>query len=269
MKVHFKIVYLIGFLLLSFVLMLVSGLEGGLPTQTIREKIYLPIERLQSARFHLQGWLTGLIINLQENRKLQEENRLLKRELAELEFREKNYYQEIIASNQRLKKMLGFKEEHTLQLLPVEVTAYPPRSFFKVVFISKGKREEMKKNMVVVNAEGLVGRIVEVYPHQSRVLTILDERSKVGVINQRTRDLAILRGKELEGVCELQYLLGKASIEIGDKVVTSGVGGLFPKGILVGTITHIRKNPHRLFLEVQVTPSVNFGRLEELFVIKE
>ncbi len=73
----------------------------------------------------------------------------------------------------------------------------------------------------------------------------------------------------MEGVCELQYLLGKVPIEIGDKVVTSGVGGLFPKGILVGTITHIRKNPHRLFLEVQVTPTVDFGRLEELFVIKE
>jgi len=267
--IHFKIAYLIGFLFLSFVLMLVSGFEGGLTPQTIREKIYLPVASLQSARFHLQDWLTELIINLQENEKLQEENRLLKRELAELKFRERNYYQEIIASNQRLKKMLGFKEEHTHQLLPVEVTAYPPRSFFKVVFISKGKKEGMKKNMVVANAEGLVGRIVEVYPHQSRVLTILDERSKVGVIDQRTRDLAILTGKGLEGVCELQYLLGKVPIEIGDKVVTSGVGGLFPKGILVGTISRIRKNPHRLFLEVQVTPSVNFGRLEELFVIKE
>ena len=249
--------------------MLVSGFEGRLSTRTVREKIYLPVGSLQSARFHLQGWLTGLIINLRENEKLQEENRLLKRELAELKFREKNYYQEIIASNQRLKKMLGFKEERTHQLLPVQVTAYPPRSFFKVVFIGKGEKEGMKKNMVVVNAEGLVGRIVEVYPHQCKVLTILDKRSKVGVIDQRTRDLAILEGKGLEEVCELQYLLGKVPIEIGDKVVTSGVGGLFPKGILVGTISRIRKNPHRLFLDVEVTPTVNFGRLEELFVIKE
>ncbi len=268
MKTHFKIAYLMGFLFLSSVLMLVSGLEGGLATQTIREKIYLPVGKLQSARFYLQGWFAGLIINLKENRKLQEENRLVKRELAELRFREKNYYQEIIISNQRLKKMLGFKEEYTYQLLPVEVAAYPPRSFFKVVFISKGNKEGIKKNMVVVNAEGLVGRIVEVYPDQSKVLTILDERSKVGVIDQRTRDLAILTGKGLEGVCELQYLLGKVPIEIDDRVVTSGVGGLFPKGILVGTIARITKSPHRLFLEVQVTPSVDFGRLEELFVIQ-
>jgi len=261
--------YLIGFLILSFVLMVVSGFEGGLSTRTVREKIYLPVGGLHSARLHLQSWFAELSGSLQENEKLREENRVLKRELGELKFREKSYYQEIVASNQRLKKMLGFKQERTHQLLPAEVTAYPPRSFLKVVFISKGEREGMKRNMVVVNAEGLVGRIVEVYPHQSKVLTILDERSKVGVIDQRTRDLAILKGKGLEGVCELQYLLKKAPIEVGDEVVTSGVGGFFPKGVLVGTISHIRENPHRLFLEVEVTPTVDFGRLEELFIIKE
>ena len=133
----------------------------------------------------------GVAGSFQDTKNLQEENRLLKARLAEMVFRAENYYREITISNQRLRRMLGFKLGQSYELLPVEVISYPPRSFFRAVFIGKGEKEGMKRNMVVTSAEGLVGRIVEVYPHQSKVLTILDELSRVGVMDQRTRDVAI------------------------------------------------------------------------------
>lgn len=153
--------------------------------------------------------------------------------------------------------------------LPAQVIAYPSYSYFKTVLINRGEKEGIEKGLVVVNSQGLVGRIVEVYPRQAKVLLILDERSKVGVRDQESRDVAILQGKGEEGVCELKYLLNKASIETGDNVITSGLGGIFPQGILVGKVSRVRKNPRRLFQEVEVVSSVDFGKLEELFIIKK
>ncbi len=123
--------------------------------------------------------------------------------------------------------------------------------------------------MAVVSPQGLVGKVIEEYSHQAKVLLIIDERSKVGIRVQRTRDIAILQGKGKEGVCELKYLLNTASVKVGDKVVTSGLGNLFPEGILVGKISEVKRDSNRLFQEVKITPTVDFGKLEELFVIKK
>ncbi|MFQ5835872.1 MAG: rod shape-determining protein MreC [bacterium] len=261
-----KIFFLVGFLLLSSILMLISIYHGGLVVR-IREKIYVLMGLFPEAGFHLKTNVVKFAKDVHNSRKIREENKVLKDQLARLIFREKNYYQSIASTNERLEKMLEFQQRQPYELLPVEVVAYAPRNYFKIFFLGKGKKEGIEKGMVVVNARGLVGRIIEVYPHQAKVLTILDERSKVGVRNERTRDVAILQGKGK--VCELKYLLTKASVKVGDEIMTSGLGGLFPKGILVGRISRVKKNPNRLFQEVEVIPSVDFGKLEELFVIRK
>jgi rod shape-determining protein MreC len=220
-----------------------------------------------AAGFWLKSNVVEFAKDLHNSRRLREENKALKDELAQLIFREKNYYQRIASTNERLEKMLEFQKKQAYELVPVEVVAYAPRNYFKIFFLGKGKKEGVEKGMVVVSAQGLVGKVIEVYPHQAKVLAILDERSKVGVRNERTRNVAILQGKGK--VCELNYLLTKASAKEGDEIVTSGLGGLFPKGILVGKISRVKKNPNRLFQEVEVVPAVDFGKLEELFVIKK
>ncbi len=220
-----------------------------------------------AAGFEVKSHIVKFIEDIHGSRRLREENQALKDQLAQLIFQEKNYYQRIISTDKRREKMLEFRRRQAYELLPVEVVAYTPRNYFKIFFLGKGEKEGMKKEMVVVNVQGLVGRIIEVYSHQAKVLTILDERSKVGVRNERTRDVAILQG--MGKVCELKYLLTKASVKVGDEIVTSGLGGLFPQGILVGRISRVKKNPNRLFQEVEVIPSVDFGKLEELFVIKK
>lgn len=268
MKLHFKPLFLFSLLILSSLLMLISNSRADISLY-IREKTYAMVGALQMGTFNLKVGLTEFINDMGRSQRLREENKALKNELAEMRFRERNYYQEIISSHQRLKKMLEFKEEQSYKLVPTQVIAYPSYSYFKEVFIDRGKEEGIEKGLVVVNYQGLVGKVIETYPHQAKVLLILDERSKVGVRDQQTRDVGILQGKGERGVCELNYLLNKALVEVGDRVITSGLGGLFPEGILVGEISRVRKNPRRLFQEVEVVPSVDFGKLEELFIIKQ
>mgnify|MGYP000061753774 CR=1 FL=1 len=248
--------------------MLVSHLKGNLPAR-IREGSYDIIGPIQIISSNFKGGLVKFVENICETEKIRKENQELKRKVEELLFKQKNYYQEVLLSNQRLRELLNFKQKESYSLIPLEVIAYAPYNYFKVIFINGGREEGLKKGMVVVNAQGLVGRITEVYPHRAKVLLIIDERSKVGVRNQRTRDIGILQGKGEEEVCELKYLLTKADVKIGDKVVTSGLGGLFPKGILVGEISYIGRNPDQLFQKVEVKPTVDFEKLEELFVIKK
>ncbi len=211
--------------------------------------------------------VTGFLKNIREIRKIRKENELLKKELDRLLFKEKNYYQEIQLKNQRLQKLLEFKKHTSYKLIPVELSAYSPQNFFKTVYINKGRQSGVKKGMGVVNVQGLVGRVVEVYSNYSKVLLIVDKRSKVGVRVQRTRDIGILQGKGSPVECELLYILNRADVKKGDRVVTSGLGGLFPSGILVGYISDIKKNPGYLFQRVIVKPAVDFGKLEELFLV--
>lgn len=268
MKIHPKIFFLTTFLFLSFILLSVSSYKRDI-TPLLREKGYAVIGFLQTASLGVKMRLAEFLEDIHTSEKLREENEVLKAEIARLLFKEKSYYEEIISSNQRLKELLGFKKEQPYQLLPTEVIAYTPHNYFKTVVLGEGEKEGIEKDMVVVNAQGLVGKVIEVYPHQAKVLLASDEASKVGVRVQRTGDVAILQGKGERGICELKYLLGKASVEVGDRVVTSGLGGLFPEGILVGKISQVRKNPNQLFQEVEVVPSVDFGKLEELFLIKK
>lgn len=268
MKIHYKPIFLLSILLLSSGLMLISNSRADV-SLAIREKAYTIVGSLQMSSFSLKLGFTEFIADMGRSEKLREKNRALENEIAQMRFREENYYQEIIFSYQRLQEVLEFKEKHSYDLLPTQVIAYPSYSYFKTVLINRGEKEGIEKGLVVVNSQGLVGRIVEVYPRQAKVLLILDERSKVGVRDQESRDVAILQGKGEEGVCELKYLLNKASIEIGDNVITSGLGGIFPQGILVGKVSRVRKNPRRLFQEVEVVSSVDFGKLEELFIIKK
>jgi len=248
--------------------MLISAYKRNLPSQ-IREKSYSIIGSIQQTAFNFEESIGECIKNFYEAKELREENELLKIEIDKLLFEKENYFKEILSSYQRFEKLLEFKQKKAYHLLPVRVISYTPSIYFKVVFIDKGGKEGIKKGMAVVSPQGLVGKVIEEYSHQAKVLLIIDERSKVGIRVQRTRDIAILQGKGKEGVCELKYLLNTASVKVGDKVVASGLGNLFPEGILVGKISEVKRDSNRLFQEVKITPTVDFGKLEELFVIKK
>jgi rod shape-determining protein MreC len=198
---------------------------------------------------------------------LEEENRGLKRKIAEL--REENHQiKEMKLANERLRQLLQFREKNSASMIGAEVIGQDPSSWFKSVTIDKGERDGVKKGMAVVSPAGVIGQILKTAPHYATVLLITDYNSAIDAIVQRTRAKAIVEGKG-ENRCQMKYLLRAEEAAVGDVVVTSGLGGNFPKGLMVGEINKVDKKGHGVFQSAELIPSVDLTQLEEVFVIME
>lgn len=180
--------------------------------------------------------------------------------------RENNQFREMLATYKRVENLLQFKKKLDLPVQVAQVIGRDPTGWFESVIIDKGLSSGLKINMPVVNAEGVVGRLVAVSSHYAKVLLIIDQNSAVDCIIQRSREKGILKGLS-SNICELDYILKRSDIRINDRLVTSGLGRVFPKGIPVGDIIGVEDIPGELFKEIKVKPMVDFSKLEELLVI--
>jgi len=196
---------------------------------------------------------------------LEKENQVLKRELQELKL-EVNRYREAHLANERLRALLNFKKSIATPLLPAQLVAFDPAGWFQTILIDKGRNDGVVRDMAVVSAEGLVGRVIGVSNHHAKVLLILDGNSAVDAYIQRSRARGVLVGLGLE-LCLLKYVQRNEDVQVGDQVISSGMGGVFPKGLLVGTVEEVVRGSSGLFQRVEVEPAVNFGRLEEVLVV--
>jgi rod shape-determining protein MreC len=200
-----------------------------------------------------------LLVDLkQENLRLQEEVRRLQRENNEL--------RESARAVERLQRLLLFKERVPATMVPAEVIAYSPSAWFRTIVINKGDRDGVRKDMPVVTWEGVVGRVMRTSPGSSIILLVIDRNSSVDVLVQRTRTKGIVEG-DGESRCQLRYVPRTADIQIGDRIITSGLGGVFPKGLSMGKVVSVEKKDYGLFQTVEVRPSADFLRLEEVMVI--
>jgi len=198
---------------------------------------------------------------------LEKENRMLKQKIAELQT-ESHRMEEMRLANERLKQLLQFREKNFPPMIGAEVIGQDPSSWFKSVTVDKGERDGVKKGMAVISPAGVIGRTLKIAPHYATVLLITDYNSAVDSIVQRTRAKAIVEGKG-ENRCQLKYLLRTEEVAVGDAVVTSGLGGNFPKGLMVGQVKKVDKKGHGVFQYAELVPSVDMTRLEEVFIIVE
>jgi rod shape-determining protein MreC len=198
---------------------------------------------------------------------LEKENRELKQKVTELEA-ENHQMEEMRLANERLRRLLQFREKNSPSTVGAEVIGQDPSSWFKSVTIDKGERDGVKLGMAVISPTGVIGRILKTAPRYATVLLITDYNSAVDSVVQRTRAKAIVEGKG-ENRCQLKYLLRTEEVAVGDAVVTSGLGGNFPKGLMVGKIKKVDKKGHGVFQYAELVPSVDFTQLEEVFVIME
>ena len=196
---------------------------------------------------------------------LEKENRMLKQKIHELQT-ENHRMEEIRLANERLKQLLQFRGENSLSMIGAEVIGQDPSSWFKSVTVDKGEKDGVKKGMAVISPVGVIGQILKAAPHYATVLLITDYNSAVDSIVQRTRAKAIVEGKG-ENRCEMKYLLRTEEVAIGDAVVTSGLSGNFPKGLMVGEVKKVDKKGHGVFQYAELVPSVDMTRLEEVFII--
>ncbi|HJP19274.1 MAG TPA: rod shape-determining protein MreC [Nitrospinota bacterium] len=176
-------------------------------------------------------------------------------------------YTEQKKSFERLSKMLKYKSGSDREMILASVVGSDAISWSKMITINKGSNDGLKKNMAVVSHEGLVGHIIQTVPYYSKVLLITDVRSAVDALDQEKRTRGVVIGKGSD-ICEMKYIPQDADIRVGQSVISSGLGGVFPKGLLIGKVSKVEETNKGLFKNVVVTPSVKISFLEEVFVLK-
>lgn len=210
------------------------------------------------------GGLSALGETLFGGARLRRENAELRRELVRLR-QEVETGRERIAEAARLERMLQLRERVAPAVLAAGVIGRDASGLYRTVIIDRGAADGLRRQQAVLAAEGVVGRVVKVFPRSALVLLLTDRSSGVDALVQRTRDQGVVQGRGAE-LCELRYLAREAQIEVGDALVTSGMDGVFPKGIRVGQVSRVEKGGY-LFQGVEVRPAAALDRLEEVWVV--
>lgn len=199
----------------------------------------------------------NLVSVSEENERLQEE---IKRYVA---MNAEN--REAVATNVRLSQLLDLSQSIEAPVLTAHVIGRDPALWFKTMTIDKGISAGVEKGMPVVTVEGVVGQVVNVSPRFAKVLLAVDPNSAVDAIVQSTRALGIIKGTG-QGY-RLEYVLKEKGVAVDDLVITSGMGGVFPKGLLIGTIADVGKDRRGMFHAIEVRPAVDFRELEYVTII--
>jgi len=195
---------------------------------------------------------------------IREENLRLRSELQKTKALN-NKYGEAVAINDRLTKLLGLKQSLTAPNLTARIIGKDPSLWFKTVIIDRGSSDGVKQGMPVVTTEGIVGQIMSLSPHYAKVLLAIDPNSAIDVLVQNSRVQGIIKGNG--SGYQLHYVLKNWKISQGETIITSGLGGVFPEGLQVGTVTRVTESRRGMFQKIDIIPSVDFSQLEHLIII--
>ncbi len=167
-----------------------------------------------------------------------------------------------------LREQLHFKLSNpTYELLAAEVIGYDPSNLLHYIVIDRGSQDGIASGMPVVTARGLVGKIASVYPHSARVMLLTDPSSSVSALIQSSRASGVVQGSGRLGLT-MRYIEQNEQVEVGDIVLSSGLGGNLPKRLVIGKVTSITREQVEMFQEVHVQSAVQFDRLEMVLVIQ-
>lgn len=197
---------------------------------------------------------------------VQRENQLLRQRLEEAQQMEARY-QEAVKAVQRLEALLDLKRQLALPVIGARIVAYDPSLWSRAAIIDQGKAAGVEVGQAVVAPGGIVGRIIEVYPRHAKVMLIVDRLSGADALIQRTRVRGILQGKGANRSA-LEYIPKSADVQVGDLVVSSGLGGIYPAGLVFGRVVAANKRGAGVFQDVEVVPAVDLSALEEVLVVK-
>jgi rod shape-determining protein MreC len=176
-------------------------------------------------------------------------------------------FEEVEQENTRLRELLAFRQRFAGDLLAASVIGRDATGVARTLSIDRGERDGVRKGAAVVAPGGVVGQVFLAGAHAARVLLITDHNSGLDAIVQRTRARGIIEGTITEG-CGLKFVKRTEDLQQGDVIVTSGVDGIFPRGMAIGQITSVDKRGQGLFQYANVRPFVDFERLEEVLVTR-
>jgi rod shape-determining protein MreC len=216
------------------------------------------ISRINNSAAGIWNDYADLVGVRKENKKLRETVKILNSRLIESN--------EAVLANERLKKLLDLKNSLKLPSLAASVIGEDGTPWFKTIMIDRGEVDGLREGMPVIAADGVIGQLIKVVAKSSRVLLITDHASDVAGIIQRSRARGVVKGKG-GGSCALEFALAEEDVKVGDSVITSGIGGIFPKNLIIGEVTMVKKGEYGIFQTIDVRPAVNLARLEEVLVL--
>jgi len=180
---------------------------------------------------------------------------------------ENSVMNELLTENERLRDSLDFKRLQPLSAVMAQVIGKESSPISSTITLNKGAEDGFTKDMAVITPEGVVGRVHAVLPHTSKVLLITDPGSTLAVRVMRNREEGLLEGKLVN--CALKYVSYYADIQEGDLLVTSGLDGIYPKGLAEARVAKVTKHEASAFQTVLAQPAVRFSRLEEALVLRK
>lgn len=194
-----------------------------------------------------------------------EENEVLRQRLRQIEG-EVAGLAEVRTENDRLRGVLHFVEQGGLEGVLARVVAYDPSGWVEGVLVNRGSSHGIEVGMAAVVERGVVGQVVAASPNSARILLITDHASGVDALVQGSRARGVVEGGGGQ-LCALRFVMRDQPVKLGERVLTSGLDGVFPKGLVIGTVADTETGSGSLFQSVVVKPTVDLTRLEEVFIV--
>ncbi len=211
----------------------------------------------------------GLFKNVED---LRAENKELKENIDKL-LNERTEYLRLKSENEDLKNVLKMKDQFDgFDFIGANVIAKDSGSLFNIFLTDKGSANGISYNMPIITSKGLVGRVSSVQPFSSKIISIIEDGSAVSAIVSKSRDVVVLKGDMKlgkEGLCKLVYIPNDLDLSQGDVIETSGLGGIYPKGIIIGTVKEVRTGESDLDRYAIVQPAVDLKRLSQVVILKK
>ena len=208
----------------------------------------------------------GLWQNYLDLRHVREQNQDLQKTIDRLRLEQASLLEDA-KQGQRLQALLNFQEKYIYKTVAAQAIGTSGTDQSRVFYLDKGSADGLDRDMAVISADGIVGKVRDVFPHSAQVLAINDQTSGAGVILETTRTRGILRGNAA-GQLQIVGILADQRIQPGEKVLTAGGDQVFPRGLPVGVVEKIVRDPERdSFIDVIVKPAAHLDRLDEVLVI--
>jgi rod shape-determining protein MreC len=262
---HRRAVILAVTLMAAFLLMSLQVRHDRAVVSLTRQAILFAVSPVIKVTAMTMGSFSRVWLDYVDLRALRDENLRLQREAAILQ-RRISQLEEQALETQRLQGLLAMRETSRAKYLAARVVGKDATNWFKTILIDRGSQSGLRRNQPVVAPDGVVGRVVEVTPTAAKIQLITDPVSAAGGLIQRTRVTGIVSGNLGSGL-KVRYLPLLADVAVGDEVITSGMGGVFPKGVPLGRVIAVERRSGALFQEATLAPKVDLARLEEVLIL--
>ncbi|MDF2523084.1 MAG: mreC [Clostridiales bacterium] len=260
-------------ILITLSVLVFMGITGGQNKNLngIGNIVSVPLTPVQNLISLIDGKIGGVLSYFRDMKAIQLENEDLKAEIDKLK-NDNLELEEYKSKINDLKEALNLKDQlKEYDPIGTNIISKDPGNWFNVFRVDRGSKDGVVYNSPIITSKGLVGRITQTDALSSKAESIIDLNSVISGRLVRTRDLVRVLGDmslKDQGLCRMDYIPIDVDIMVGDAIETSGIGGIYPKGIIIGKVKEVRKSSNELNKYAVIEPAVDFRRLEEVIILK-